>query len=383
MWDWCRRCRFFCSRLLAGHVADLYPRKRVAILAQLAFCACSLVLALLSAYAAHPLFVLCLPVLRQHGAGVRQSGAGGAAAADRAAGSVDQRDLVGYVHSAHCGDVGRGDGRLAARVCAPCRHRVSDYGGIWASSARCCSARCPMSRSRTSAREPATWKTLIAGIAYIRHTHIILATITLDLFAVLLGGATTLMPIYARDILHVGPGGLGWLRAAPSAGALVMALSLAHLRPFRFPGKAMLWAVAGFGVATIVFGFSRSMPLSLAALFWRGRAGHGQRGRAANARADSDAQRHARARERGQQRVHQQFQRDRRLRVGRGRAIDVARVLRRQRRCRHDCRGCRGGPPLARPVPLPATKIRHTISTKTRIHLILQMQAGVRLSAAN
>ena len=82
-----------------------------------------------------------------------------------------------------------------------------------------------------------TWRTLIAGIVYIRQTKIILATITLDLFAVLLGGATGLLPIYAKDILHVGPVGLGWLRAVPSAGALLMALTLAHLPAIRFPGR--------------------------------------------------------------------------------------------------------------------------------------------------
>jgi MFS family permease len=118
-----------------------------------------------------------------------------------------------------------------------------------------------------TAREPVTWKTLLGGIEYIRHTNIILATITLDLFAVLLGGATGLLPVYAHDILHVGPSGLGWLRAAPSAGALVMAVSLAHLPSFRYPGRVMLWAVAGFGVGTVVFGISRAMPLSLVTLF--------------------------------------------------------------------------------------------------------------------
>jgi len=115
-----------------------------------------------------------------------------------------------------------------------------------------------------------TLKTLFAGVHFIRARKDVLGVISLDLFAVLLGGVTTLMPIYAKDILNVGPGGLGWLRAAPSAGALCMALFLAHRRPFTFPGRSMLWAVAGFGVATIVFGYSRSLPLSLAALFWVG-----------------------------------------------------------------------------------------------------------------
>ena len=98
---------------------------------------------------------------------------------------------------------------------------------------------------------------LFAGVHFVWRTELLLAAITLDLFAVLLGGATALLPIYAQDILHVGAVGLGWLRAAPALGAVVMALVLAHRPPLRRPGRALLLAVAGFGAATIVFGFSR------------------------------------------------------------------------------------------------------------------------------
>ena len=113
-------------------------------------------------------------------------------------------------------------------------------------------------------------QSLVAGIHFLRQSPILLATITLDLFAVLLGGATALLPVYAKDILHVGPVGLGWLRAAPSIGAVGMALLLAHLPPFRKAGKTLLWAVAGFGAATIVFGVSRSFWLSIVMLFLLG-----------------------------------------------------------------------------------------------------------------
>ena len=91
----------------------------------------------------------------------------------------------------------------------------------------------------------------------------ILAAITLDMFAVLFGGAVTLLPIYATNILMVGPTGLGLLRAAPSIGALIMALLLAHLPPFRHAGRTLLLAVAGFGVATILFGLSTSFWFSM------------------------------------------------------------------------------------------------------------------------
>src|SRR5215469_7568771 len=117
-------------------------------------------------------------------------------------------------------------------------------------------------RQVTRTDETPSFRSLAAGVGFVWRTKIILAAITLDLFAVLLGGATTLLPIYAEDILHVGPVGLGWLRAAPSIGAVIMALSLAHLPPFKKAGWTLLLAVAGFGVATIIFGVSQYFPLS-------------------------------------------------------------------------------------------------------------------------
>ena len=118
--------------------------------------------------------------------------------------------------------------------------------------------------------ETASLKTLMAGIRFVRIDQIILATITLDLFAVLLGGATYLLPIYARDVLHVGAVGFGWMRAAPAIGALSMGVLVAHLPPMKKAGKNLLWAVTGFGLATIVFGLSKSLTLSLIMLFLTG-----------------------------------------------------------------------------------------------------------------
>ncbi len=120
--------------------------------------------------------------------------------------------------------------------------------------------------------ERVTRRSLLAGLTFVRGNPLLLATFTLDLFAVLLGGATALLPIYAREILAVGPTGLGWLRAAPSAGAFTMALVLAHRPPMRRAGPALLWAVAGFGGATIAFGLSRNFWLSLAMLAMTGAA---------------------------------------------------------------------------------------------------------------
>lgn len=103
---------------------------------------------------------------------------------------------------------------------------------------------------------------LFSGLRFVARKKEILATLTLDLFAVLLGGATALLPIFAEQILHVGATGLGWLRAAPSFGAVTMSVLLAHLPPMKRAGITLLWAVAGFGVATVVFGLSRSFALS-------------------------------------------------------------------------------------------------------------------------
>ncbi len=119
---------------------------------------------------------------------------------------------------------------------------------------------------------PVSWETLLAGFRYVWQNKIILGAITLDLFAVLLGGAVALLPIYAKEILHVGPLGFGILRAAPSMGAAVMAIIFAHLPPMQRAGHAMLRAVALFGCMTIVFGLSRHFLLSVAALVLLGAA---------------------------------------------------------------------------------------------------------------
>ncbi len=127
-------------------------------------------------------------------------------------------------------------------------------------------------RSRASPREPFTAKTVLAGFRYIWTHKLVLGSISLDLFAVLLGGAVALLPVYAKEILRTGPWGLGLLRSAPGIGAGVMALLLAYQPIRRRAGATMLWCVAGFGVFTMVFGFSRSLTLSLISLFFVGAA---------------------------------------------------------------------------------------------------------------
>jgi MFS family permease len=123
---------------------------------------------------------------------------------------------------------------------------------------------------RVASREPASWRTLLGGMRFVWSRPIVLGAISLDLFAVLFGGATALLPAYASDILLVGPTGLGLLRTAPGLGAVVTALVLGFAPISRRVGRWMFDGVALFGFATILFGLSTSFPLSLAALFLLG-----------------------------------------------------------------------------------------------------------------
>lgn len=111
---------------------------------------------------------------------------------------------------------------------------------------------------------------LVSGATFVWNHRLILPAITLDLFAVLLGGATALMPIYAKDILQVGETGMGWLRAAPAMGAVTMAVISAHRPPLQRAGRTLLYAVAGYGLCIIVFGLSTNFWLSMAALILSG-----------------------------------------------------------------------------------------------------------------
>lgn len=120
--------------------------------------------------------------------------------------------------------------------------------------------------------EPVTWATLLAGVGFVWQRKTVLGAISLDLFAVLLGGASALLPIFARDVLEVGPWGLGLLRGAPAAGALAMSMALARWPVRRRTGFKLLGAVAVYGAAQLVFGLSTLFVLSLAALAVSGAA---------------------------------------------------------------------------------------------------------------
>jgi MFS family permease len=250
--------------LPAGHTADRYNRRLLVVAAQTLLCFVSLGLAALSySRAPIPLVYFCLLL-----AGVSQAFNSPARWA-----LVPQVVPEGALTNAVTWN---SSGWQIASVVGPA------LGGLTVAAtnvaigayllAALCSLACALLvgsirlQSTPVAREPLSLARLLAGVRFVWQTRIILATITLDLFAVLLGGATALLPIYARDILQVGPSGLGWMRAAPSLGALLMALALAHRPPLQRAGRALLWAVAGFGAATIVFGLSRNFALSLVML---------------------------------------------------------------------------------------------------------------------
>jgi MFS family permease len=127
-------------------------------------------------------------------------------------------------------------------------------------------------REFASKREPVTWTSVLGGLHYIWNKKVVLGAISLDLFAVVLGGCVALYPIYADDILDVGAAGLGFIRAAPAVGAATMSLFLI-MYPLRTrPGLTMFWAVALFGAATVGFGLATWFPLTLVALFTMGAA---------------------------------------------------------------------------------------------------------------
>lgn len=140
------------------------------------------------------------------------------------------------------------------------------FGAAAACFLLCCLLYGVMRGRPQEAAGQASWDTLLAGLRFIRSRPVLFGAISLDLFAVLLGGATALLPVYARDVLDVGPGGLGLLRSMPAVGALVVALWLANHPLQSRSGLRMFQGVAAFGVATIAFGLSTNVVLSCACL---------------------------------------------------------------------------------------------------------------------
>jgi MFS family permease len=247
--------------LPAGHVADRFDRKRIAMAAQTLTAGCSAGLALLSWTRGPVLFFYLLLAL----IGVARAFHQPARASliphlvpDRHFGNAVTWNSTIFQIASMAGPALGGALIALSKAAWPvyAADALLTLGQVTALSL------IPVRTGRGQG-EPVTLDSLAAGLRHVWREKVVLSAITLDMFGVLLGGATALLPIYAKDILNVGPEGLGWLRAAPSAGALMMALTLAHRPPLRRAGPALLLAVTGFGLATIGFGLSTSFPLSL------------------------------------------------------------------------------------------------------------------------
>lgn len=256
--------------LISGQIADRYDRKRIVIASQFVLILSALGLAGLSFL--HGSLVLMYGCLLVRGIGSAFSGpAASALPADVVPehafeNSASWRSSVGKL-AAVAGPALGGLLIAALHGAALIYVLAAVSGGIFVVFLLSVHTHPPADRSRSTRREPVTLRSLGEGLVFLRRTPVVLSAITLDLFAVLFGGAATLLPIFARDILEVGPEGLGWLQAAPSIGAVGAALYLAHRPPLQRAGPTLLLAVAGFGVATILFGLSRSFWLSFAMLF--------------------------------------------------------------------------------------------------------------------
>ncbi len=258
----------FILSLPAGHIADRFNRKRIVIISLIVLALASVGLTVLS-YMHGPLLLIygCLLVM------------GGAAAFNGPASSTLVTQAVPE-HAYQSAATWSSSSWQLASVIGPA------LGGILIAVLRSATLiyavnaalmllyallLLPLrSQQKVVASTATTVGSLLEGVKFLWSTQIILASITLDMFAVLLGGATTLLPIFAKDILHVGPVGLGWLRTAPSIGALCVTFGIAYIPPFKKAGQTLLWAVGGFGLVTIIFGLSHSFWLSLAMLFLLG-----------------------------------------------------------------------------------------------------------------
>jgi MFS family permease len=251
--------------LPAGHVADNFERKRIIIAMSAVIAGASVGLTLISAWQA-PVFwtYFCLFL------------AGSARTFLWPASSAFLPHLVPRKHfsravawSSSSFQLSSVAGPAAGGALIALRHHAAPVYALNAAAAVLCLLLVSLVRRRhiIAARERMTLASLGAGFQFVFNSKVILGTITLDLFAVLLGGATALLPVYAKDILRVGPSGLGILQAALPLGSLLCALFLAHRPPLQRAGRAMLAAVAGFGFFTIVFGFSQWFWLSFAMLF--------------------------------------------------------------------------------------------------------------------
>ena len=250
--------------LPAGHVADQYNRRRIVIITEIGLVFCSLGLAALSFFQG-PLWLVYLCLL---GIGLAR------AFNDPASSTLLPENIPPELFSraatwnSSVWQFGSITGPAIGGLIVAIWNRVDVIYVFDAFAALTFAILVSQIQGRVLplARKSATLDSLKEGIRFMRETKVILAAITLDMFAVLFGGAVALLPIYATNILHVGAQGLGIMRAAPSIGAIIMAFIIAHLPPMKNAGRTLLLAVTGFGIATIAFGLSTTFWLSVSML---------------------------------------------------------------------------------------------------------------------
>jgi MFS family permease len=252
---------FVLFSLLAGHVADRYDRRHIIVLTQLLYLAACIVLV----FGWHSVVLIYGCLLMTATARTFQFPARGAVLPQIVPAEA-LRNAITWNSSAQ--EIASVSGpALAGLLLATVGSRAVYILQVFcAVLSVICFASIRTRRAETAAAAPRDARSFLEGLRFVIRNKLILSAVSLDLFAVLFGGATALLPIFAVDILHAGPRALGWLRAAPSMGAVLMALTLAHSKKIERAGPALIGAVAGFGVATIAFGWSRNLWLSFAAL---------------------------------------------------------------------------------------------------------------------
>ena len=254
--------------LPAGHVADQYNRRRIVLIAQPLLALCSLSLAALS-YTRGPLVLIYVCLL---GIGIARSFNEPASSTLLPQTIPPEIFTSAATWNSSSWQLASIIGPALAGLIVALLNSVTIIYVLDAVAGLTFLVLVSLIKGRQLAlsRKAATLESLGEGLRFVRSTKVILAAITLDMFAVLLGGAVTLLPVYATDILKVGPVGLGLMRAAPSVGALIVAFSIAHLPAFKNAGRTLLLAVSGFGLATIIFGLSTTFWLSLLMLLLLG-----------------------------------------------------------------------------------------------------------------
>ena len=251
--------------LPAGHVADNHERKRIILLMTFIIGCASLGLTLISSHKADVFWIyFCL-----FAAGTARTFLWPASSAFLPHLVTRQQFSKAVTWSSGSFQLSSVVGPAVGGALIAWTHRAAPvYAANAAASFLCLLLMSLVRRTNVvTIKEPMTLRSLIVGFRFVFASRVILGTITLDLFAVLLGGATALLPVYSKDILHAGPAGLGFLQAALPLGSLLCALVLAHRPPLQRAGRTLLWAVAIFGVATIAFGFSRWFWFSFVMLF--------------------------------------------------------------------------------------------------------------------